>query len=118
MLTKEQIQQFETKGYLVVPNVIPVSVMQNLRDEYATLLDDLYAKWFAQGRVATPPDSLDFWGKLLHAYQAKCDWFQPMDISLPGDAIEPDTPFHFGPAVFDLLTTPPLLDVVEDLIGP
>ncbi|MGA9252078.1 MAG: phytanoyl-CoA dioxygenase family protein [Roseobacter sp.] len=118
MLTQDQILQFEAKGYLVLPDVIPALVMENVRTEYAALMDDLYAEWFAQRRVKAAPDSLDFWGKLLHAYEAKCDWFQPMDISLPGDEIEPDTPFHFGPAVFDLLTNAPLLDVVEDLIGP
>ena len=118
MLTQDQILQFEAKGYLVLPDVIPALVMENVRTEYAALMDDLYAEWFTQRRVKAAPDSLDFWGKLLHAYEAKCDWFQPMDISLPGDEIEPDTPFHFGPAVFDLLTNAPLLDVVEDLIGP
>jgi ectoine hydroxylase-related dioxygenase (phytanoyl-CoA dioxygenase family) len=55
---------------------------------------------------------------LLAAYRAGCDWFQPMDISLPGDRIRPDTPMHFGPAVFNLITNERLLDVVEDLIGP
>ena len=29
----------------------------------------------------------DFWGRLLSAYRAGCDWFQPMDISLPEDRI-------------------------------
>lgn len=118
MLTQTQIQQFETDGYLVVPDVIPPAVMAAVKQEYAALMDQLYADWFAQGRVSVQPDTLDFWGKLLHAYQAKCDWFQPMDISLPGDEIAPDTPFHFGPAVFDMLTNAELLDVVEDLIGP
>lgn len=118
MLSDAQIRQFETQGYLVVPDVIPQDVLQGVRAEYAALMDRLYARWYAQGRVTTSPDALNFWGKLLEAYKAKCDWFQPMDISLPGDAIEPDTPFHFGPAVFDLLTAPQLLDLIEALIGP
>ena len=41
-----------------------------------------------------------------------------MDISLPGDRIAADTPFHIGPAVFDMLIATPLLDAVEQLIGP
>jgi hypothetical protein len=118
MLTDAQTQSFETDGYLVVPDVVPPDVMARVGAEYTDLMDSLYAGWFAAGRVTTPPDQLDFWGKLLVAYKAKCDWFQPMDISLPGDEIEADTPFHFGPAVFDLLTAPRLLDVVESLIGP
>lgn len=118
MLTAEQITAFETDGYLVVPDVIPPDVMARVRDEYRALMDHLYAGWHAEGLVETPPEQLDFWGKLLAAYKAKCDWFQPMDISLPGDEIAPDTPSHFGPAVFDLLTEPRLLDLAESLLGP
>ena len=117
MLTQEQIDQFNTQGYLVVPDMIPAAILGRVRMEYATVINTLYADWFADGRVRIHPDRLDFWGKLLAAYQAGCDYFQPMDISLPGDQITADTPFHFGPAVFDMLTAEPLLDVVEQLIG-
>ena len=118
MLSAAQQKHFETKGYLVLPDVIPTDVMAAVKAEYATLLEGLYADWFAAGTVTTPPEALDFWGKLLTGYKAGCDYFQPMDISLPGDQITTDTPFHFGPAVFDMLTAGPLLDVVEQLIGP
>ncbi|MEM9575390.1 MAG: phytanoyl-CoA dioxygenase family protein [Pseudomonadota bacterium] len=118
MLTPEQIRTFERDGYLVVPDVVPPEVLARVKAEYSALMDQLYMRWFAEGRVAVEPADLDFWGKLLEAYKAKCDWFQPMDISLPGDEIAPDTPFHFGPAVFDLLTEPRLLDVAESLLGP
>ena len=118
MLSQDQITFFNENGYLVVENVLDqASVLDPVRDEYSALLDRLYEGWFTQGLVATRPDSLDFWGKLLAAYNAKCDYFQPMDISLPGDRIAADTPMHFGPAVFDMLTAPRLLDMVEDLIG-
>lgn len=118
MLTHEQISQFETQGYLVVPNVIPEDILARVIAEYNELLGRLYDKWFAEEKVNTPPDDLDFWEKLLTAYQAGCDYFQPLDISLPGDRITNDTPFHIGPAVFEMMTAPPLLDVVEQLIGP
>lgn len=118
MLTQAQIQKFERDGYLVVPDVVPESVLVGVKTEYTDIMDHLYGRWFEAGRVSKPPGVLNFWEKLLEAYKAKCDWFQPLDISLPGDEIEPDTPFHFGPAVFDLLTEPRLLDVVESLIGP
>ena len=93
-LSAAQVAQFEGAGYLVLPEVIPERVMAGVRAEYAALLDRLYAGWYAAGAVATPPDALDFWGKLLTGYKAGCDYFQPMDISLPGDAIAADTPFH------------------------
>lgn len=119
MLTAEQIEFFEENGYLVVEDVLdPASVIAPVKAEYAALLDGLYDGWFAEGRVSTPPRGLSFHDKLLIAYRARCDWFQPMDISLPGNRIQADTPMHFGPAVFAMVKAPRLLDLVEDLIGP
>ena len=117
MLTTNQITEFNENGVIVIPDVLNADLLDRIRQEYAVLLDGLYADWQRQGLVP-PADGLDFYEKLLVSYRAKCDWFQPMDISLPGDTIRDDTPFHFGPAVFDMITHGPLLDVVEALIGP
>lgn len=117
MLTQHQIDRFHSEGYIVVPDVLPVPVLDAVRHEYETLIDELYEGWHAEGLVPAP-ENMDFWQKLLISYDAGCDWFQPMDISLPGSEITPDTPFHFGPAVFDMITAPSLLDLVECLIGP
>lgn len=116
MLTNSQIDQFNTKGYLVLENVLDPSILARVEAEYSELMDRLYAIWQAEGRVG-PPETDDLWGKLLTAYRAGCDWFQPMDISLPGSEIEADSPFHIGPAVFDMVTATGILDVVESLIG-
>lgn len=117
MLTQAQIDRFNTEGVLVVENLLPPDLLIRIRAEYADLLDALYDRWHVEGLVP-PPGDQDFWAKLQTSYAAGCDWFQPMDISLPGDTIQADTPFHFGPAVFDMLTCPRLLDAVEGLIGP
>ncbi|WP_299371895.1 phytanoyl-CoA dioxygenase family protein [uncultured Tateyamaria sp.] len=117
MLSEAQVTQFNTQGYLVIEDVIPSSVIDAVRGEYAELLDGLYAEWHAQGRVPAGT-GLDFWGKLSASYAAGCDWFQPMDISLPGDEIAADCPMHFGPAIFDLVVQDRLLDAVQSLIGP
>lgn len=117
MLTQDQIDQFHSDGVIVVPDVLPTPVLNAVKQEYAQLLDALYDGWHARGLVPAA-DGMDFWQKLRVSYDAGCDWFQPMDISLPGDKIAPDTPFHFGPAVFDMITAPRLLDMVESLIGP
>jgi ectoine hydroxylase-related dioxygenase (phytanoyl-CoA dioxygenase family) len=110
MLSPDQIARFHADGVLVVEDVLDESVLGPVRAEYASLLDGLCAGWGIEGD--------GFEDKLVRAYAAGHDWFQPMDISLPGDRISADTPFHFGPAVFDLVTAPRLLDMVEDLIGP
>ena len=114
-LTQDQIDFFNTQGYLVVEDVLPAATLSALRTEYAALLNELYTGWQAQGLV--PPAS-DFFDQLLTAYKAGLEWFQPLDISLPGDKITADVPLHTGPAVFGMMTAPRLLDVIEDLIGP
>ncbi|WP_415922677.1 phytanoyl-CoA dioxygenase family protein [Tateyamaria sp. SN6-1] len=116
MLSAAQISQFHTDGYLVIEDVLPVSCIDAVRVEYADLMGDLYAEWVAQGRV--PGGVPDFWDQLSLSYAAGCDWFQPMDISLPGGEITPDCPMHFGPAIFDLVVHDRLLDIVQSLLGP
>jgi phytanoyl-CoA hydroxylase len=119
MLKQDQVRFFEDLGYLVIEDAVDQkAVLDPIRDEYSALMDALYQRWFEEGKVAAPPNGLGFDGKLLEAYRAGCDWFQPMDISLPGDRISAETPMHFGPGVFSLLTDERLLDIVESLIGP
>lgn len=119
MLSPSQIEQFRTEGVLVVEDVLDQdTVLQPVRGEYVAILDRLIAQWQASGKLMPLHDGLDFNGKLSAVYRAGLDYFQPMDISLPGDGIEPDTPMHFGPAVFDMMTNPKLLDLVESLLGP
>lgn len=112
MLDTKQIEHFRNHGYLVVENVLDDTLLQSIRAEYTTLLDTLIAGW------GMPLEGATFAEKVSAAYEAGHEWFQPMDISLPGGRIEADTPMHFGPAVFDMVTAPRLLDMVEDLIGP
>lgn len=113
MLSQDQIEFFQTNGYLVVENVLDDRVLGPVRAEYAELLDGLLAEWGMDDLAGA-----SFEEKLIASYRAGKDWFQPMDISLPGDAIAADTPMHFGPAVFDMVTAPALLDIAEALIGP
>ena len=111
MLTNDQIRDYRSQGYLVVEDVLSSTTLDAVRAEYADLLGRLMDGWGMPRRGT-------FEDHLIAAYEAGHDWFQPMDISLPGDAITRDTPFHFGPAVFDMVTAPRLLDLVQDLIGP
>lgn len=51
MLSLDQIKQFETEGYLVVPDILPSDTLAAVRAEYSTLLDGLYQGWFDAGLV-------------------------------------------------------------------
>jgi len=110
MLTEDQIGRFHEDGLIVVKDVLDRDILSAVRVEYEILLDRLCKGWGIRGN--------SFEDKLTRAYAAGHDWFQPMDISLPGDRIHAETPMHFGPSVFDMITAPHLLDMVEDLIGP
>lgn len=114
MLTEAQTAQFNQNGYLAVEGVVGPEVLDPVRAEYAAILDDLIDGWGLAEELA----DTDFATRIIETYARGLDWFQPMDISLPGDRITADTPIHAGPAVFDLLTAPRLLDLVECLIGP
>ena len=118
MLTQDQINTFQRQGYLVIEDVFDqAKIMNPVRDEYRALFEALCEAWRADAKL---PDlsGKTFEDQLVAAYRAGCDWFQPMDISLPGDRVCADTPFHFGPAIFGMVTAPQLLDLVECLIGP
>ena len=114
MLTQSQIDSFSAEGFLVVEDVV-TSALAAVRSEYEALLETLWRPWVQKGLVADTPEFED---RIIAAYKAGCEYFQPMDISLPTGAIEPDVPMHTGPAVFEMMRHPKLLDLVEDLIGP
>lgn len=117
MLTPEQIRTFETEGYLIVEDVIGQPVLDAVQAEYAATLRRHYDRWFEAGLVEKPSDGLTFFQMLDAARAAGLEWYQPLDISLPHADIREDTPFHFGPAVFDLITHPRVLDIAESLLG-
>jgi phytanoyl-CoA hydroxylase len=116
MLSATQKQFFDDHGYLVVEDILAQdNVVAPIKREYAETLNRVYQDWVTDGRVA-PVSGFD--AQLLAGYAAGCDWFQPLDISLPGDRITTETPMHFGLAVFNMITSQRLLDLVESLIGP
>ncbi len=118
MLSREQLDHFHNKGYLVVENLVDDRTLEALREEYAELMDRLYGQWETDGLVEPASSDMSFWEKLDRAYKGGFDWYQPMDISLPHHDIAADTPMHIGPAVFDLIRHKNILDMIEQLIGP
>lgn len=117
MLDAEQISQFNQCGYLVVDEIIPASVVDSVVREYDVLLMALCKRWVEQSLLDADACNGSFNDRISAAYSAGLDYFQPLDISLPPGDIDPDMPFHAGPAIFNLMTDAHLLDVVEALIG-
>lgn len=119
MLTQDQIQFFEDNGYLVVEKVFDrAGCLEPVVREYEDLLTRLCEGWQRDGAMPALPAEASFQDRILASYAAGCDYFQPLDISLPTGPFDEDTPMHCGPAIFRFMTSPDLLDAVEALIGP
>jgi phytanoyl-CoA hydroxylase len=112
--------QFDELGFVVVEDILdPVRDIQPLLDEYAAVLDGIAAALCSAGEIDSTYAGVPFDARLIDVCRASRRNFpQHFDFSLPQDGIRHDTPFHAGPAVFRILTSPRLLDVVEELIGP
>ena len=119
-LTAAQRQQFEEEGYLVVEDVLdPREDVQPVLDEYDRVLDGIVESLLADEAIRSAHKELPFTDRLIAVSEESGRNFpQHFDISLPQKGVQYDTPMHHGPAVFNLLTNPKLLDVVESLVGP
>lgn len=118
-LTESAVRQFQDQGFLVVEDILNYQLdIQPVVDEYETLLANLCSRWHAEGRLPASLDNLPFGQRLSRVLNAGGDYFRHFDIALPQSQVTEDTPIHVGPAVFNLLTSPRLLDAVESLIGP
>lgn len=111
MLTKSQIATFRRRGCLAVEDVVPQDLRDAVEAEYATVL-----RKFAQAHGIAWRGG--FLPTLRAVHDAGVDWFQHLDITLPGDRIAADTPFHYGPAVHALLTAPALVEIAAQIVGP
>ena len=119
-LTATQIEQFETEGFLVVRGLLETdTIIEPILAEYAELVDQQCRLMYEEGRLNSTYDDLPFEERVIRLYSESGKTFvQQFDISLPQSGVTADTPIHLGPAVFQLLTAPALLDAVESLIGP
>jgi len=120
VLTPAQLAQFKEEGYLVVERVLdPDRDIAPVMAEYAGVLDGIADSLTAEGVLRATYRDLLFRERLIRiCIDSGRNFPQEFDISLPQTGVKPDTPIHVGPAAFRLLTTPRLLDLVEDLIGP
>ena len=88
-------------------------------EEYGTVLDQLAEELFLAGIIDSKYEDLPFGERITRVWgESGKVHAQYFDFTLPQGNIKEDTPFWCGPAVFDVLTNPRLLDAVEAFIGP
>ena len=120
VLTDAQVSQYEVQGYLVVEGLLdPAEDIQPVIDEYSSLLDSLAEVWYAEGELSAIYQDLPFGERLTRIISESGQaYYQHIDISLPQSDVTEETPCHHGPAIFNLLRNPRLLDAVACFIGP
>jgi phytanoyl-CoA hydroxylase len=120
ILSAAQKQRFESDGFLMVDDVLTASLdIARVLDEYAVVLDEIASRLWAEGVIRSAYADLPFPERLIQVCAESGRALpQDFDFSLPQSGISHETPIHVGPAVFGILTSPRLLDLVEDIIGP
>jgi phytanoyl-CoA hydroxylase len=120
ILTAAQRKDFEEAAYLVVEDVLdPVTEIEPVLDEYAEVLDGIAENLYRSGAIGSAYSGLALVPRLIAiCVESGRNFPQNFDFSLPLRNIRRDTPIHLGPAIFNTITNPRLLDLVEDLIGP
>ena len=104
---------FEEQGYVVIRGLLDDERdVQPVKDEYGALLDSLAAQWLDEGVVSSTYEDLPFERRLTEIAAEGAPYSRHFDISLAGGLM------HRGPAVFNLLRSPRLLDGAELFIGP
>jgi len=119
-VTKAQMDFFHLNGYLVVEDVLdPTKDIAPIIRDYELYLDQLASEWLRSGTIESDRAGLTFEKRIArHIVEDGINVARYFDISLPDAVIREDEPMHLSQPVFELLTHPRLLDVVEAFVGP
>ena len=134
-LLPEQRAQFDSEGWVIVEDVFDQSDFVTLLDDFETIVDNIRHEIHEYTEADTLAKDASFEDKykwmvcqtasmaqksVSHKIENRWPGLNgnPFDISLPQRDIETDTRMYTGAPAFQLLRHDPLLDLVEDLIGP
>ncbi len=119
-LTRTQVDQFETDGFVVVEDVFdPEADFAPLMSDYSAILDDVAGELLSRGEISTYDPTDAFQERVMDVVrQTGTLDLGPFDIILLQKNVHRDTPMYLGEAAFNIMRHPPLLDLVESLVGP
>ena len=114
------LEKFNEQGYLVARDVLDPEVdLGPVFTEYEELLERISHMWYDRGDISDMFEGLPFNERLVKiAVATRGNYYPHIDISFTQTDVEDKMPVHTGPAVFNLLRSPRLLDAVEQFIGP
>ena len=119
-LSADQLDEFGRDGFLAIEGLLDDEDLAPVYDEYEQVLAGRVDRLLATGALVERPGGGfgERYAAVLAADALSHRWF---NISLPlinGPVDAGSHVMHCGPAVFDLLRHPAILDVVESVIGP
>lgn len=120
MLSPDQRRDFTDLGYLVVPGVVPERVGEDVLRDCAEIADGLTRDAISNG--IAPPELADAPMDRQVVELTKRSGrvvSQHFDISFPvRGPLNETTPINLRESMFQFLVCEPLLDVVEEIVGP
>ncbi len=118
--TATVLEQFDREGYYVYRGLLdPEEDLHPVVDEYSDLLDGLLGRLAEAGEVQDTYSGLPFFQRMARFIgETGSAYYNHFQIRLPYEVIGDETPMHAGPAIFNLLRSPRLLDGIEAFIGP
>ena len=114
------LARFEDDGYLHVAGLLnPDRDLQPLWVEYADVVERAATNLVQRGLARSTYAQLPFGQRIARLFEeSDGELHKYLDIALPQKGVTETTPMHCGPAIFNLLRHPRLLDAVETMIGP
>ena len=114
-LDRTATDKIHDQGYVVVRGLLDdAEDIRPVREEYEDLLDSLATAWHGNGELSSTYADLPFEQRLAMVASEGVPYTDYFDICFTGKT----GLMHRGPAVFNLLRSPRLLDGVERFIGP
>jgi hypothetical protein len=106
-LTDVQLRQFRDDGFVIVPNFFSTQQLQPVMEWINGLVDELAERLVAAGKICDTHAGEGFYTRLTRLEQ-----------EFPGAAVLIHIQGVLGQALADLWGSPPLLDVIEQILGP
>jgi phytanoyl-CoA hydroxylase len=106
-LTTEQIQTFHDQGYLCLEHVLSAADLDPLIAEFTTIIDRTARTLFDEGKIDSLYEECGFDTRMAKITEQSPGVFRVLFFKI-----------HTGPAMFDLIRNPKLLDVAASLVGP
>ena len=106
-ITDSQIHKFNENGYLLVEDALDSADLNPLIAEFEGIVDRGASQLYMEGEIDSEFKTESFETRLAKITEQSPVVFQKLFSGA-----------HTGPALFDLLVNPKLLDVAEALVGP